>query len=97
MDGVVSVFPNKQNELHTTRSWDFIGFPKQVDRTTIESNIIIGVLDSGIWPEADSFSDKGFGPPPRKWKGTCKGLTNFTCNKYISNIQPMVSCYQQVH
>ena len=97
MDGVVSVFPNKQNELHTTRSWDFIGFPKQVDRTTIESNIIIGVLDSGIWPEADSFSDKGFGPPPRKWKGTCKGLTNFTCNKYISNIQPMVFCYQQVH
>ncbi|KAK4579321.1 hypothetical protein RGQ29_029115 [Quercus rubra] len=83
MDGVVSVFPNKQNELHTTRSWDFIGFPKQVDRTTIESNIIIGVLDSGIWPEADSFSDKGFGPPPRKWKGTCKGLTNFTCNNKI--------------
>uniref|UniRef100_A0A7N2MH80 Cucumisin n=1 Tax=Quercus lobata TaxID=97700 RepID=A0A7N2MH80_QUELO len=83
MDGVVSVFPNKQNELHTTRSWDFIGFPKQVDRTTIESHIIIGVLDSGIWPEADSFRDKGFGPPPRKWKGTCKGLTNFTCNNKI--------------
>jgi len=52
MDGVVSVFPNQKKELHTTRSWDFLGFPilKQVDRKTIESNVIIGVFDSGIWP-----------------------------------------------
>lgn len=83
MDGVVSVFPNEKKELHTTRSWDFLGFPKQVETTTIGSNVIIGVLDSGIWPESDSFNDKGFGPPPSKWKGTCKGLTNFTCNNKI--------------
>ncbi|KAM7257860.1 hypothetical protein ACFE04_013601 [Oxalis oulophora] len=69
-------------QLHTTRSWDFMGFIQQVDRSTLESDIIIGVLDSGIWPEADSFSVKGFGPPPTKWKGTCEG-TNFTCNNKI--------------
>ncbi|KAG6621226.1 hypothetical protein I3842_Q027900, partial [Carya illinoinensis] len=81
MEGVVSVFPNKQKNLHTTRSWDFLGFPQQVERTTVESDIIIGVLDmTGSWPESDSFSDKGFGLPPSKWRGVCRFSTNFTCN-----------------
>ncbi|RVX13626.1 Cucumisin [Vitis vinifera] len=42
-----------------------------------------GVLDSGIWPESDSFDDEGFGPPPSKWIGTCQGFSNFTCNNKI--------------
>ncbi|KAI4313539.1 hypothetical protein L6164_026512 [Bauhinia variegata] len=83
MDGVVSVFPNEMKQLHTTRSWDFIGFPTQVDRSTIESNIIIGVIDTGIWPESHSFDDKGLDPPPSKWKGSCQTSTNFTCNNKI--------------
>ncbi|KAK7355304.1 hypothetical protein VNO80_14558 [Phaseolus coccineus] len=80
LDGVVSVFPNKKNELHTTRSWDFIGLSQSVERTSTESDIIVGVIDSGIWPESDSFNDQGFGPPPKKWKGSCH---NFTCNNKI--------------
>ncbi|KAJ7964575.1 Cucumisin [Quillaja saponaria] len=80
MDGVVSVFPNTKNQLHTTRSWDFMGFSEQVKTTKIESDIIIGVLDTGIWPESDSFSDEGFGPAPRKWKGDCH---NITCNNKL--------------
>ncbi|XP_057486100.1 cucumisin-like isoform X2 [Actinidia eriantha] len=83
MDGVVSVFPNERKQLHTTRSWDFIGFSQQVQRTTIESDIVIGVFDTGIWPESDSFKDKGFGPPPSKWKGICQIASNFTCNNKI--------------
>ncbi|KAK8635407.1 hypothetical protein V6N13_004144 [Hibiscus sabdariffa] len=82
--GVVSVFPNKVYHLQTTRSWDFMGFNQTVKRNaTAESNVIIGVLDSGIWPESDSFSDEGFGPPPQKWKGSCKGGQNFTCNNKL--------------
>ncbi|KAK7300771.1 hypothetical protein RJT34_11621 [Clitoria ternatea] len=82
LDGVVSVFPNEKKQLHTTRSWDFIGFPQKVQRTNTESNVIIGLIDSGIWPESESFNDKGFGPPPSKWKGTCQG-PNFTCNNKL--------------
>lgn len=78
MDSVVSVFPNKKNHPHTTRSWDFIGFSQQILRTNLESDIIVGVIDTGVWPESKSFSDEGFGPPPSKWKGSCH---NFTCNK----------------
>jgi len=83
MAGVVSVFPSEQRKLQTTRSWDFIGFPQQVPRRPVESEIIIGVIDSGIYPESDSFSDEGFGPPPSKWRGTCQASTNFSCNKYV--------------
>ncbi|KAM7270998.1 hypothetical protein ACFE04_030212 [Oxalis oulophora] len=80
--GVVSVFRSKKNKLHTTRSWDFLGFGPTVKRTNLESDIIVGMFDYGVWPESDSFSDKGFGPPPRKWKGTCD-IHNFTCNNKI--------------
>ena len=79
---MASVFPNKKRQLHTTRSWDFIGFSQQVQRATTESDVIVGVLDSGIWPESDSFTDKGLSAPPSKWKGTCQ-TANLTCNKYL--------------
>ncbi|KAK2983137.1 hypothetical protein RJ640_007813 [Escallonia rubra] len=66
----------------TTRSWDFVGMSENVLRNpAMESDVIVGVIDTGIWPESESFSDEGFGPAPLKWKGACKGGTNFTCNK----------------
>ena len=79
---MVSVFPSRILQLHTTRSWDFLGLPLTAKRLpTIESDVIIGVIDSGIWPESKSFSDEGLGPVPKKWKGACKGGQNCTCNK----------------
>ncbi|CAN6561880.1 unnamed protein product [Malus baccata var. baccata] len=84
MKEVVSVFPSKTYKLQTTRSWEFLGFNEKHKRNpTVESNVIIGVIDSGIWPESKSFSDEGFGPAPKKWKGVCKGGKNFTCNNKI--------------
>ncbi|XP_025014030.2 cucumisin [Ricinus communis] len=83
MQGVVSVFPSQKKKLHTTRSWDFMGFPVNVTRSTYEGDIIIGMLDTGIWPESQSFNDSGYGPPPAKWKGTCQESSNFTCNNKI--------------
>ncbi|XP_054781835.1 cucumisin-like [Prosopis cineraria] len=80
MEGVVAVFPNGRKHLHTTRSWDFIGFPEQVRRANTEGDIIIGMLDTGIWPDSPSFNDSGFSPPPSKWKGACY---NITCNNKI--------------
>ncbi|KAG7534794.1 Peptidase S8/S53 domain superfamily [Arabidopsis thaliana x Arabidopsis arenosa] len=86
MEGVVSVFPNKKLKLQTTASWDFMGLKegKGTKRNpSMESDTIIGVFDGGIWPESESFSDKGFGPPPKKWKGICAGGKNFTCNNKL--------------
>ncbi|KAH6819775.1 Subtilase family protein [Perilla frutescens var. hirtella] len=78
MEGVVSVFPNSKTGLHTRRSWEFMGLPENVERAETESDIIVGVIDSGIWPESPSFSDKGLDPPPTKWKGICQSSSNFT-------------------
>ncbi|CAN6719752.1 unnamed protein product [Malus baccata var. baccata] len=85
-DSVVSVFPNTVRKLHTTRSWDFLGLPLKSKKrnSQIESNIIVGVLDTGIYMQAPSFSDKGYGPPPAKWKGKCMKGANFTgCNNKV--------------
>lgn len=47
-EDVISVFPNTIRKLRTTRSWDFIGMPLNVERKQqVESNIIVGVIDTG--------------------------------------------------
>ncbi|XP_020588217.1 LOW QUALITY PROTEIN: cucumisin-like [Phalaenopsis equestris] len=83
MKELVSVFPSKQRQPHTTRSWSFMGFPSNAPRGAFESDVIVGMIDTGIWPESQSFDDAGFGPPPSKWKGTCQSNHNFTCNNKI--------------
>ncbi|KAK9734757.1 hypothetical protein RND81_04G161200 [Saponaria officinalis] len=85
MKEVVSVFPSRTLKLQTTRSWDFLGVlpPNDHKKEHAESNVIIGVMDTGIWPESPSFVDHGLGPIPNKWKGVCHGGLNFTCNKKI--------------
>ncbi|CAI0408233.1 unnamed protein product [Linum tenue] len=84
-EGVVSVFESQKNQLHTTRSWNFLKMPQDVRRkATVESNIIVGLLDTGIYPDAPSFNASGFGPPPAKWKGKCDSGANFTgCNNKV--------------
>ncbi|KAF9620616.1 hypothetical protein IFM89_013642 [Coptis chinensis] len=87
--------------LQTTRSWEFIGaeggmeFGRNVDseiegnlqrKANYGKNIIVGLLDSGIWPESRSFSDDGFGPVPKSWKGICQTGDSFNsshCNRKL--------------
>ncbi|XVF73322.1 hypothetical protein PTKIN_Ptkin12aG0192400 [Pterospermum kingtungense] len=85
LDEVASVFPNRYHKLHTTKSWDFIGLPLTAKRNLqLERNIVVGLLDTGITPQSESFKDDGLGPPPCKWKGTCGHFANFSgCNHKI--------------
>lgn len=79
VEGVVSVFESKILKPLTTRSWDFLGVYQNARRVpSAESDVVVGMIDTGIWPESKAFSDAGFGPPPPKWKGRC---VNFVCNK----------------
>ncbi|XP_038891007.1 cucumisin-like [Benincasa hispida] len=83
-EGVVSVFPNGKKHVHTTRSWDFMGFTQSVPHVKqVESNIVVGVLDTGIWPESPSFNDADLDPPPAGWKGECQISPTFQCNRKI--------------
>ena len=46
--------------LGADQVWPTLGGPARAGR-----NVVIGVLDSGIWPEHPSFRDVGLGPFPR--------------------------------
>ncbi|KAM7464263.1 hypothetical protein LguiA_032384 [Lonicera macranthoides] len=85
-EGVVSVFRSTIQKLHTTRSWDFLDMTEELTRRNpkMESNLIMGILDTGIYVDSPSFNDSGYGPPPKKWKGTCVKGVNFTgCNNKV--------------
>ncbi|KAL2477772.1 Subtilisin-like protease SBT4.14 [Forsythia ovata] len=85
MDEVLSIFPNRYHKLHTTKSWEFIGLDPSARRNfKAESNIIVGLLDTGITPQSESFEDDGLGPPPAKWRGSCGPFANFSgCNNKL--------------
>ncbi|VVB06786.1 unnamed protein product [Arabis nemorensis] len=85
MEEVLGVFRNQYRQLHTTKSWDFVGLPLTAKRhVKAERDVIVGVLDTGITPDSESFQDRGLGPPPTKWKGSCGPYKNFTgCNNKI--------------
>ncbi|KAL2611013.1 hypothetical protein R1flu_022705 [Riccia fluitans] len=71
---VVSVFESKQLKGQTTRSMSYLGLnPKHGlwPETDFGSDVIIGVLDSGVWPESEMFNDKNLGPVPARWNGSC--------------------------
>ncbi|CAK9179105.1 unnamed protein product [Ilex paraguariensis] len=89
-DSVVSVFKSTMHKLHTTHSWQFLGVDSiqqynQLVRAA-KSNIIVGVIDTGVWPESQSFNDYGLGPMPEKFKGECvigDAFTLSNCNRKI--------------
>ncbi|KAK9086355.1 hypothetical protein Syun_028749 [Stephania yunnanensis] len=80
---VLNVFPDRIHQLHTTRSPQFLGILNPQDHgknknhigllqaSDYGSDVIIGVLDTGIWPESESFHDSGLGPVPSRWSGHC--------------------------
>ncbi|XVF53196.1 hypothetical protein PTKIN_Ptkin05aG0080900 [Pterospermum kingtungense] len=75
--GVVQVFPNHIHKLHTTRSWQFMGLNDHSSKNLLTTSnmgegTIIGVLDTGVWPESESFNDRGMSPIPSRWKGICQ-------------------------
>ncbi|XP_038711833.1 subtilisin-like protease SBT5.4 [Tripterygium wilfordii] len=90
---VVSVFLNQGKRLHTTHSWDFMLLEKDGSvhpsslwkKARFGEDSIIANLDTGVWPESDSFSDHGYGPIPSKWKGICQNDTTsgVPCNRKL--------------
>ncbi|XP_051140562.1 subtilisin-like protease SBT1.7 [Andrographis paniculata] len=87
--GTLSVLPEMRYELHTTRTPTFLGLDQNaamLPASDSASDVIVGVLDTGVWPESPSFDDAGFGAVPSSWKGECEIGTNFTklkCNKKL--------------
>ncbi|XP_052182930.1 subtilisin-like protease SBT5.6 [Diospyros lotus] len=97
MEEVVSVFPGRSRSVQTTRSWGFVSLLAGGGHSTHSlqelwakagygKDIIVGVLDTGIWPESQSFNDKGMEPIPKSWRGKCVsgvGFNTSNCNRKI--------------
>ncbi|KAI6688003.1 hypothetical protein NL676_024831 [Syzygium grande] len=87
--GILSVMPEVRYELHTTRTPEFLGLGKSevvYPKSNLASEVIVGVLDTGVWPELKSYDDAGLGERPSTWKGTCEVGKNFnssSCNKKL--------------
>ncbi|XP_030944112.1 subtilisin-like protease SBT3.9 isoform X1 [Quercus lobata] len=100
--GVVSVVPNRVLSLQTTRSWDFLQVKRQIANGILSmshsgNGIIIGVFDTGIWPESESFKDEGMGEVPSHWKGICQTGEKFNqshCNRKIIGARWYIKGYE---
>ncbi|XP_038683656.1 subtilisin-like protease SBT1.1 [Tripterygium wilfordii] len=89
MDGFLFANVDKMLSAHTTHTPQFLGlqFNKGLwSESNLASDIVIGVVDTGIWPEHISFQDSGMSAVPSRWKGTCENGTMFSssnCNKKL--------------
>ncbi|XP_010538146.1 PREDICTED: subtilisin-like protease SBT3.1 [Tarenaya hassleriana] len=92
LPGVVFVMKNRFLQMQTTRTWDYLGLLPSSSQgllrnTNMGSEAIIGIIDSGVWPESEAFHDKDFGPIPKHWRGECVGGEGFDpavhCNKKL--------------
>jgi hypothetical protein len=86
---VVSVFKDRALQLHTTRSWDFLEVQSGLRSGRLgrraSGDVIIGIIDTGVWPESPSFDDAGMREVPARWRGVCMESPDFnksSCNKY---------------
>ncbi|KAL4202123.1 hypothetical protein AMTRI_Chr02g262100 [Amborella trichopoda] len=102
---ILSVRPERTYSLHTTRTPEFLGLSKDQGlwpNSDYAKDVIIGVLDTGIWPERPSFSDNGLTTVPERWKGVCdsgagKILSGEFCNGKIIGARWFAKGYEAVN
>ena len=114
LPGVVAVYPDKLLHLDTDNSPQFLGAPAAWNmgggQKKAGEGVIVGVLDTGIWPEHPSFSDpdpsgKPYAAPRPPVSGTraCQfsGGSNpgapFTCNNKLIGAWRFMSTYEAVN
>lgn len=84
--GYVSFTKDLPVKLHTTFSPKFIGLNSTSGTWPVSNygaGIVIGIIDTGIWPDSPSFHDDGVGSVPSKWKGACEFNSSSLCNKKL--------------
>ena len=71
---VALVVPDELRQLTTDSSGEFLGLtgPGRAYASGLTGeNVVVGVIDSGIWPEHPSFADDGsYGPSPSSARST---------------------------
>ena len=105
---VVEIHPDLPRKLDTISTPAFLGLSagggvwSQVDgngKAVKGEDIIIGVVDGGVWPENPAYADRvdgsgkpvftggtlAYGPPPSSWQGSCVAGEGFTPALHCNN------------
>ncbi|GAA1525418.1 S8 family serine peptidase [Kribbella lupini] len=112
LPGVAAVQQDNPQQLLTDSSGAFIGAPTIYNQLGGSANagkgVVVGILDSGAWPEHPSFADPGTLPvPPPTVDGTARvcdfgdnPLTPapdvYTCNRKLIGGRPFLDTYNAV-
>ncbi|GLW13188.1 peptidase S8 [Microtetraspora sp. NBRC 13810] len=112
LPGVAAVQEDKPQQLLTDSSASFIGAPaiysKLGGSASSGKGVIVGILDSGVWPEHPSFADPGNLPaPPATSDGTPRicdfgdnpltpASDTFACNDKLVGGAPFIDTYNAV-
>ncbi len=109
---VALVMPDELRQLDTNASPEYMGLTVRggaYDSGITGEGVIVGVIDSGIWPEHPSFADDGsYGPAPKgpldNSRPNCEfGNTAhnpddapFTCNNKLLGARQMLDTYREL-
>ncbi|MFN8446364.1 MAG: trypsin-like serine protease [Caldilineaceae bacterium] len=105
--GVRSIQRSQWRQKQTDASPAYLGVPAIWNGSatgglpgTKGEGVIVGVIDTGIWPEHPSFADDGSYPaPPARWHGECKAPADnslpYNCNHKLIGIQYFLDGYTQ--
>ena len=114
MAGVKAIYHDVLQQPDTERSPQFIGAPNLWNQLggpdDAGEGAIVGVIDTGIWPEHASFSDpdprgETYAAPPVTWTGTTCDFGNtawnlddapFTCNNKLIGASTFLDTYRAV-
>lgn len=109
-DGVALVFPDELRQITTDSSRKFLGLTgngRAHDVGVTGEGVVVGVIDTGIWPEHPSFADNGMPAPPIVLEDTPANPacnfgntahnpddTPFTCNNKLIGARQMLGTYR---
>lgn len=110
LPGVKRVYRDELLQLDTERSPAFIGASvlHAYGNVGRGAGVVVGVLDTGLWPEHPSYSDPdpngaAYPAPPATWNGTaCEfgsavpGDAPFTCNNKLVGADRFMATYDAV-
>lgn len=81
--GFVSAYIDREIKQRTTHTPKFLSLNPSSGiwpASNYGKDIIVGIVDSGVWPESHSFNDDGMTAIPPNWKGTCDGGQEFNAS-----------------
>jgi len=106
LPGVKAVYPDRTRKLDTSNSPRLIKADKMWKALGGQSNggegVIVGIVDTGIWPEHPSFSDpdpagKAYNAPS-SWGGSCQapndGSAPITCTNKLIGAKVFLDSYK---